>query len=253
MKNYSISFLLIPILLFACTNPVDDFKDSLKKEIEHDVDSLLSKTMGELDQALENVLDPQDFEKEGYELLELVQGNLDDDSATEAVAIYDTNTEGELGSVRELIVFKKTNGRWQEWTTSQTAVLESEAGGMMGDPLVAVTIENGLIIIEHFGGSNWKWSYAHKYRFQNSGFYCIGVTTESGAPCENWQTFDYNMSTGDIHFTSYNEECADENPIISDEYEEDFSIILDELPRMSEIKIGENKVKIPKSGTDVYY
>lgn len=33
--------------------------------------------------------------------------------------------------------------------------------------------------------------------FQNENWYLIGAKTSYGAPCDFWETLDYNLSTGD--------------------------------------------------------
>lgn len=54
---------------------------------------------------------------------------------------------------------------------------------MMGDPFEKMTIDNGILIIDHFGGG-WKWKIIDKYRFQENEFILIGYTNIDGRPCE---------------------------------------------------------------------
>jgi hypothetical protein len=81
---------------------------------------------------------------------------------------------------------------------------------MMGDPFGSIEIKNGILIIEHDGGSSWKWGYTDKYKFQNGEFNLIGYTGNYGKLCEYWTNFDFNISTGKIIFKKEFEAC-DEN------------------------------------------
>ena len=68
----------------------------------------------------------------------------------------------------------------------------------MGDPFEGIEIKNGILIINHWGGSSWKWSLSDKYRFQNNQFQLIGHTSNCGKPCEYWMNCDFNISTGKV-------------------------------------------------------
>jgi hypothetical protein len=178
------------------------------------------------------------------------QGDLNKDGVEEKVVVYTTDDEGDFGKVRHLVVYKQENGKWVEWVLSDKAVLGSEGGGMMGDPFTSVTIEKGIIHIEHFGGSSWKWTEVDKYRFQEGDFYLIGHSSNYGKPCEYWDFYDYNLSTGDCVFEHEKDDCGDG---FADEYEDDFEEKFNHkmktLPKMTSRVFGEYEIKTPKGNT----
>ncbi|MCT4640635.1 MAG: hypothetical protein N4A72_23265 [Bacteroidales bacterium] len=145
----------------------------------------------------------------GYSVLDTITGDLDKDNISELVVAYNTGDEDD-DVIRSLIIYKINNGVWKSWKQSDEALLTSRGGGVFGDPYQGIKIERGILIIYHYGGSNWKWSTTDKYRYQNGEFYLIGYTNTDGRPCDYWQTFDFNLSTGRINFEKIFEKCGDD-------------------------------------------
>ncbi|HEX4957534.1 MAG TPA: hypothetical protein VFV46_05100, partial [Lacibacter sp.] len=117
--------------------------------------------------------------------IDSVYGDLDKDGADELVAAYNTRKEAEEnyeGVPRELIIYKKKKGAWVVWQQSLQALYGSREGGMMGDPYGSITIEKGVLIISHNGGSSWKWSHTDKYRYNGTRFQLIGYTSIYAKP-----------------------------------------------------------------------
>lgn len=142
----------------------------------------------------------KEFQPKDSVILQTVDGDLDGDQIPEKVIIYNTKEPGDLGDLREIQILKKVNGKWTILEKSTNAILDSESGGLMGDPYSGTTIEKGILMISHFGGSSWKWQYTDKYRYQNGHFELIGHTSSSGRPGDYIQNVDFNLSTGQINF-----------------------------------------------------
>lgn len=140
----------------------------------------------------------KEFQPAGSTVIETVEGDLDGDEIPERVFIYNTKDAGEMGKIREIQILKKKNGKWLILEKSRKAILESNAGGMMGDPYQNTTIKNGILMITHYGGSSWEWATTDKYRFQNGHFELIGYFSEGGRPGDYWATTDFNLATGKI-------------------------------------------------------
>ncbi|MCX2742166.1 hypothetical protein [Pontibacter anaerobius] len=194
---------------------------------------------------------------EKYKNLEIIgeaAGDLDRDGIPEKVVVYNTDRETDEGYVRVLHIYKKKGEDWEVWQASENAILKSEEGGMMRDPFGLVEIINGVLNIYHSGGSSWKWSEIHKYRFQHGAFYLIGVTSYYGKPCEYVSSFDYNLSAGKAKYKKAYEECrTDGEQLLSRVEEEDFTHELAELPTLQTISFGTNKVVSPKLQAEVYF
>lgn len=183
-------------------------------------------------------------------------GDLDKDGQAETVIVYDTqrSSKDDMGTERELHIFKSKDGKWELWHKSIGPVMPSESGGVMGDPFGEVKIENGCIVVFHAGGSRMKWNYTHRYRFQEGDWKLIGATSLDGAPCEYWQTYDYNLSTGNINYEKETEDCdkSEENPKMS-KTKKTFSQKLKALPSMDGFEPGGNEVKAKGMQEEFYY
>lgn len=140
----------------------------------------------------------KEFQPEGSEIIESVDGDLDGDAIPEKVTVYNTKDSTDFGNIREIQILKNVNGKWTVLEKSRNAILKSQDGGMMGDPYGETKIEKGILIISQSGGSSWKWGVTDKYRFQNGHFELIGFSSTYGRPGDYWVDVDYNLSTGQI-------------------------------------------------------
>lgn len=179
-----------------------------------------------------------------------VEGDLDKDGFSEKVIVYDTDNETDMGTERQIYIYKSINDKWVIWKKSVGAVLPSVHGGIIGDPFQGISIERGCIVINHFGGSSSKWRYTHRYRYQNGSFYLIGASTNFGSPCENFITFDYNLSTGLIIYKEIIENCGDNSSKIE---QKNISRKLKILPEMDGFYPGNNELKFPNYEITIYY
>lgn len=177
-------------------------------------------------------------------------GDLDGDNKDELVAVYNF-----YGTNRLIRIFKKENDRLILWHETSGAVLPSDHGGMMGDPFTGIKIERGCIVITHFGGSREKWNYTHRYRFQNGNWYLIGATISFGSPCDRFEKYDYNLSTGkcnvDIEIDSCDENDATKNSIKKEKYSFTKKPIKPIL--MDGFNPGDNEVVIPGKKDKTFY
>lgn len=189
---------------------------------------------------------------QGYQLIESTKGDLDKDGIEELVVAYNMGDEDEVnGTDRELIIYKLDHESWVMWKKSNSAILNSRDGGMMGDPLEEIAIENGILLISHFGGSSWKWGYTDKYRYQNNDFQLIGHTSNYGKVCEYWAEIDFNLSTGQIIYNKEFEKCEDEEQEVYKKESETFfkkGISISLTNRHDQ----EVKIKSPKYGEEFY-
>lgn len=181
-------------------------------------------------------------------------GDLDKDGIDEKVIVLDTGLDGEIGTQRTLLIYKKKQDKWALWHSSQGPILDSAHGGMMGDPFISVDIQRGAIVIDHFGGSRHKWSYTHRYRFNNKAWYLIGATINYGAPCEGFFEFDFNVTTGKAIYKTYQDGCPDEEIASNFKTEQkELSVPVTKPIDMDEFYPGSNKLDIKEIGQEIYY
>lgn len=154
------------------------------------------------------VLSIQGYSQSKFEYLfnsiaETTFGDLDKDGIPELVVVVNTDKLDDkyIGVTRELHILKKINGVYQLWRKFDTALLPSNADCFDRDPLKEVTVKNGVLVINHWGGARWKWNRIERYRFQDNHFELIGYTLIEGYPVDYQMKVDYNLSTNTIHFS----------------------------------------------------
>ncbi len=187
----------------------------------------------------------------GYLLLSETEGDLDRDSIPEKVRVYETGDSLDDGSVREIQLLKKQDNAWILWKKSRNAIKASNQGGMRGDPFSFVEIKNGILLIHHEGGSSWIWTTVDKYRFQHNEFELIGFNKVFGKFCEYWSECDFNLSTGQVIYTSDPDRCEDSNST-NYAYEKDVFIKKGIHLNLMNRHLNEVMLKTPKKGHDIY-
>jgi hypothetical protein len=166
----------------------------------------------------------QAFIPVGYDTIETVEGDLNKDNVNDyAIALKSTSEENYDPSVdttelpaRLLVVVLGQKGGYKLGAKSDKAIMCMQCGGVFGDPFSGIEITKGILIVSHYGGSAWKWSYTHKFRYQQNDFYLIGETEHSfwGVNhCEELGDFagtnykDVNLVTGAYEEKVISEEC----------------------------------------------
>lgn len=185
----------------------------------------------------------------GSTVLETVDGDLDGDKIPEKVIVYNTKDTTDMGNIREIQILKKVNGKWTILEKSRNAVMESRAGGMMGDPYGETKIEKGILIISQNGGSSWKWDVTDKYRFQNGHFELIGTSSTSGRPGDYWKDVDFNLSTGQLNYSKEVENKDEYGKSLKETYIKK-GLKLNLQNRNQE---KQQKIILPKTKEEVYF
>lgn len=240
-------FLIVTLSFLACTETTDQAGNSNNDlSIQQDSASI---------QVENEIVNSEDLPQRMIEQADLIlgqsEGDLDNDGIAEKVVVFARDLEFESSSPRDLVIYKNNNGVWEEWISTENAVYMADEGGMMGDPFDGVSINNGILEIDHFGGSSWKWSNRDKYRYQDGDFYLIGYTSTYGRPCDYWEDYDVNLSTGDCIFSFEPEVCEDYEP--EEDYgpawDEKFNYPIKKLPKLTERRSFSLQFNSPKGKT----
>ncbi len=165
------------------------------------------------------------FIPEGYDTMATASGDLNKDKANDIVLVLKSKEEetidpatGNVDSLppRLLLVLFKNAGGYKLAAKNGAAVLCKFCGGVFGDPFESIAIEKGVLVLHHYGGSAWRWSLTHKFRYQQNDFYLIGETDHaywSVNFCEQLDDFagttfkDTNLLTGGYEEKEITEEC----------------------------------------------
>lgn len=253
MKKTLTAFAAAVLLLTACENKQEAASTEASTPA---ADTLSTTAPGETtapaSAAVDSVAVPAGMKKLGE-----ATGDLDKDGKPEAVAVFDTGKENDehgIGTSRELHIFQLKDGKWALWDKYIGAVMSSETGGVMGDPFQSVEIQNGTIVLKHMGGSRFKWDYTHRFRRQDEDWKLIGTTYVTGTDCEYWETFDYNLSTGSIHYELETEDCSKstDNPVVA-KTTKTFPNKLKALPSLKGFAPGSTSVELKGTKETFHY
>lgn len=140
----------------------------------------------------------------GWKLESKIEGDLNRDqlpdiatTITQKAKLPD-NPDFEVTRRLLVLALRQKDGGWQRSAVSDRVALNSDEGGVWGDPFEEIRIERGALVIEHFGGSNWRWGITSRYRFQDNQWSLIGRTDASSFTNDPdyRDDADRNFSTG---------------------------------------------------------
>ena len=138
------------------------------------------------------------FVIKGYEMLDYIIGDLNNDKSTDAILILKQKGEDSLNaeeSTRPFIVLlRQANGKLKQVKRNNNVVMCRHCGGVFGDPYEATTITGSGFEINFYGGSNWRWGYTYKftYRPAKNNWYLIKQEEIS------YQSSDPEMTTKSV-------------------------------------------------------
>ena len=127
-----------------------------------------------------------DFVPDNWKILQIAKGDLNGDQLEDFAFVleYDDGTDWHpdrfpMGWPRILgIAFRSIeNDAFMLEGQNNEIILTTETGGTYGDPFAGIRIDGkGVLNIDFYGGSAWRWGINRKYRYQSDAFYLIGET-----------------------------------------------------------------------------
>jgi len=111
----------------------------------------------------------------GYEILDTVTGDLNRDKYRDLLVVLKLSIEeNNSEATRPLLIYLgQKSGVLKLIARNDNVVLCRNCGGIYGDPYSRMVIKNGYFTIEHYGGSNWRWTryITFKYSSKDSKWY----------------------------------------------------------------------------------
>ncbi|WP_276500390.1 hypothetical protein [Terrimonas pollutisoli] len=103
----------------------------------------------------------------GYAILDSASGDLNKDRLKDYVLILKVDEEEEhADTTRPLLLLMGTvRDQYQLLARNDSVVLCKSCGGVFGDPYAGITIKNNFFSVEHYGGSNWRWTRIITFRY----------------------------------------------------------------------------------------
>lgn len=171
-----------------------------------------------------------DFVPEGWELLDGVELDFNQDGITDYVGVLE-KSDPCLEEWQSRILFavaSKGEGRYQLDFQDCNLIRTADEGGINGDPYMPLTAEGISFTTSAYGGSNWRWSERFTYTYKDGEWYltCSDRTYGFVFGCTtDYSVNDWEKGIGIRNRRSDNfEEMEKEKP----EYDLVYEIPLDE-------------------------
>ena len=112
------------------------------------------------------------FVPDGYEAISATTGDLNLDAIPDAILVVKKPNEKETSDVVDnptkrplLVLLGEGKGKYKLAGRNDNVVLCVDCGGFFGDPFEGVSIKNGFFSVEHYGGSNWRWTKIITFKY----------------------------------------------------------------------------------------
>lgn len=129
-----------------------------------------------------------DFNKDGRKDAIVIYEGQPTKSADDYIIYQDRVIQAFLGQADGSLKFISEN---------KNIVLMGDEGGVFGDPLVGLRLnKKGSVILEFYGGSNWKWGHSYVLQFRKNNFYYIGSENFNSDPNGYFVNVSSNFLTG---------------------------------------------------------
>lgn len=110
----------------------------------------------------------------------IAKGDLNKDGISDLAAVIEKDAIKEEASPRSLLIaFGSKNNTYTLSIIAKNVVLQSDEGGIWGDPFDSLTIDRGSVLVSDYGGSNWRWYNKYRFRYQDKDWFLIGYTSGS--------------------------------------------------------------------------
>jgi hypothetical protein len=174
--------LLLATLLTACGGGAAKSSDSLDSTAQTTVDAPPDEggNLGKFEEAdgpskEARASNYKSFMLEGYETLGAESGDLNKDKYPDMVLALRMVDEAEASEQSDfeikrplLLLLGQPDGSFELAARNDDVVLCHDCGGVFGDPYDGITIKDGYFSIEHYGGSNWRWTRIITFKWSES-------------------------------------------------------------------------------------
>ena len=109
----------------------------------------------------------------GYEVLDVVKGDLNNDKKQDYLLVLKTAGEDTFSFDNTdwdahrplLLITRQANGTLKTVAVNNELIFCKNCGGVMGDPYQGLVIKPGEFTADHYGGSSWRWAETFTFRY----------------------------------------------------------------------------------------
>src|SRR5688572_3252328 len=137
------------------------------------------------------------FIPDGFSILDSASGDINKDGTTDLLVILKNNLEEtNSDTTRPLLILTGSGpGLYDLSGRNDSVVLCKACGGVFGDPYAGMTVKNNFFSVEHYGGSNWRWTRIITFRYDLK-LKQVLLHRDAG---DSFHTSDPNKTTTNIH------------------------------------------------------
>ena len=146
----------------------------------------------------------------GFSILDSKKCDINLDGIFDYIVILKSDKETVETEVRRplLIVEGRKNGSLKLVQRNDKVVLCYDCGGVFGDPYEGIAVKKNYFSIEHYGGSNWRWTriITFKYDFKLKKYMLhkdAGISYHTSEPDKTEQLAHHKKSWGKTEFKNY--------------------------------------------------
>ena len=133
-----------------------------------------------------------------------------DDVLDIVVVLEDIESNGDEPKNRTLLLaFGFGDGTYHFPEYYDNIVYKSDEGGVMGDPFMGLSYDEefGTFAVNHYGGSNWRWSNKYHIEYRELGWTIVGYSSEwFNASDFSSETLEYDLTLGDVYYETIDSE-----------------------------------------------
>lgn len=193
--------VIMALLLSGCTKTADtDYMNpTIKEDPTTAVNDLLSQNS-------------QQYPKH-IEILDVTEGDIGEDGISDIVAVLQYQVpkeqlqedEGEY-LARILCIYSQEENKYKLVYRNDNLVLNSNCGGVYGDPYAGIDIKHGIFTLSSYGGSSDRWGYSYKFKMAQGELVLqeivnMNININSGMGTETI----YNLNEGRVETYTYSE------------------------------------------------
>lgn len=101
----------------------------------------------------------------GTQVLDWRSADLNADGRPDVLLIHEPVATADDGPRTLLIALRQPDGRLTVVKRNDKVVYCRQCGGVFGDPYESIDVTKGRFSVNHYGGSNWRWSNSFSFAY----------------------------------------------------------------------------------------